>query len=209
MEVDPFPASDFDSWSSTYDRSVLDESHFPFFGYRQVLEMVVRLAAVQPGMEVLDVGTGTANLAARFAALGCRLWATDFSPAMLLEARRKLPQAEYLLADLRQGWPAQLPAVFERIVSGYVFHHFELAEKVRLCVELVRHLSPQGKLVIADIAFPNQAALENLRQSVGEDWEEELYWLADESLAALGQAGLRAVFTPVSACAGVFAIEKP
>jgi putative AdoMet-dependent methyltransferase len=209
MEIDPFPASDFDGWARIYDQCVLDGDHYPFLGYQQVLETVVRLAAAQPGMRVLDVGTGTANLARRFAALGCRLWGTDFSPVMLAEARRKLPQAEYLLADLRQGWPSALPSAFERIVSSYVFHHFDLAEKVRLCVDLAEHLVPQGRLVISDIAFPDQASLEEFRQSVGEEWEEEFYWLADEAVEALQQAGLKAVFVPVSACAGVFTMEKP
>ena len=208
MEVDPFPASDFDGWASTYDQNVLDEGHFPFFGYQRALEMVVQQAAAQPEMRVLDVGTGTANLAARFAALGCRLWGTDFSPAMLVEARRKLPQAEYILADLRQGWPAGLPPVFERIVSAYVFHHFDLAEKVRLSVDLAAHLAPQGKLVIADIAFLDRAALEEVRRRVGDEWEEEFYWLADETILAMRQAGLNAAFTPVSACAGVFVVER-
>ncbi len=208
MEVDPFPASDFDDWASTYDQSVLDETHFPFWGYRQALETVVRLAAAQPGMDVLDVGTGTANLAQMFALQGCRLWATDFAPAMLNAARRKLPQAEYLLADFRQGWPAGLPPVFDRIVSAYVFHHIELAQKVSRCVEMAVHLAPQGKLVIADVAFPHRAGMEEVRRQVGEEWEEEFYWLADEALKALQQAGLPAGFVPVSACAGVFVVEK-
>jgi putative AdoMet-dependent methyltransferase len=207
MEIGPFPASDFDEWANTYDQSVLDENHFPFTGYQQALETIVRLAAAQPGMRVLDVGTATANLAARFVALGCRLWATDFSPAMLAEARRKLPQAKYLLADLRQGWPAGLPPTFERIVSAYVFHHFELTEKVRLLLA-GRAPGAQGKLVMADIAFPDQAGLEKVRRMVGDEWEDEYYWLADETVAASRQAGLNAAFTPVSACAGVFVVEK-
>ncbi|HNT23885.1 MAG TPA: class I SAM-dependent methyltransferase [Anaerolineales bacterium] len=208
MEVDPFPASDFDDWASTYDQSVLDEASFPFWGYRQALGTVVRLAAVQPGMAVLDVGTGTANLAQMCAQQGCRLWTTDFSPAMLDVARRKLPQAQYLLADFRQGWPAGLPLAFDRIVSAYVFHHVALAQKVSLCAEMTAHLAPQGKLVIADVAFPHRAGMEDVRRQVGEEWEEEFYWLADEAVIALQQAGLQAGFTPVSACAGVFVVEQ-
>lgn len=207
MEIDPFPPSGFDEWAGGYDQSVLDEDHFPFVGYQQVLDAVVRLAAPQPGMRVLDIGTGTGNMAARFAALGCHLWATDFSPAMLAEAQRKLPQVAYVLADFRRGWPLELPAEFERVVSAYVFHHVVLSEKVRLCAELVEHLAPQGRLVVADIAFPDRASLENARRIFVDEWDEEFYWLVDETRAAFQQAGMQAAFEPVSACAGVFLIE--
>lgn len=210
MEVnDPFPASDFDAWAGSYDQSVLDEARFPFRGYAQALETVVQLAQAQPGMRLLDVGTGTGNLAARFLALGCQVWASDFSPAMLAEAQRKLLEVTFLLADARQGWPLGAPEQVERVVSAYVFHHFTLPEKVRLCGTLRRHLAPGGRLVIADIAFVNQAALDAVRRQAGEDWEEEFYWLADEALAALTQAGLHAAFRPVSDCAGVFCLEMP
>jgi putative AdoMet-dependent methyltransferase len=172
------------------------------------LETVVRMAVPSPGMRVLDIGTGTANLAAFFAAQGCSLWGTDFSTVMLEAARRKLPQAQFVLADVRRGWPAELPPVFERIVSGYIFHHFELKEKIRILVELSDHLAPQGQLVMADIAFPDHTSQENVRQLVGDAWDDEYYWLADETIAALSKAGLKAAFSPVSFCAGVFLMEK-
>lgn len=208
VEVEQFPVSDFDGWARKYDLDVLDEAHFPFIGYQLAMETVVRMAEPSPGMRVLDIGTGTANLAALFAAQGCSLWGTDFSPAMLEAARRKLPQAQFVLADARRSWPAELPPVFERIVSGYTFHHFELAEKIRILAELSDHLAPQGQLVMADIAFPDHASQENVRQMVGDAWDDEYYWLADESIAALSKAGLKATFTPVSFCAGVFLMEK-
>jgi putative AdoMet-dependent methyltransferase len=206
VEIDPFPPGDFDDWAETYDRSILNENRFPFFGYQQVLGTVVRLSSVQPGMRVLDLGTGTGNLAAAFAALGCEVWATDFSPKMLVLARRKLPQVQFVQADLRSGWPDGVDGQFDRMVSAYVFHHFELADKVRLSSMLIKHLSPHGKLVVADIAFPDYASQEKVQQLVGADWEEEFYWLADETLVAYHNAGLQAYFEPVSLCAGVFVI---
>ena len=208
MEVDLFPASDFDGWAGTYDQDVLDETRFPFTGYQAALQAVLRLAQPQPGMRVLDIGTGTANQAALFLAQGCDVWGTDFSVEMLAAARRKLPQAHFLLADVRNGWPAGLPPVFERIVSAYTFHHFDLGQKVSLITGLAEHLASDGRLVFADIAFPHRAGMARVRQTVGEAWEDEYYWLADETFPALRQAGLDAAFTPVSACAGVFGMEK-
>lgn len=209
MEVDLFPAADFDAWASTYDLNVLDESRFPFIGYQELLDAVVRLAETQPGLSVLDLGTGTGNLAAAFAARGCQVWATDYSAQMLALARSKFPQIHYFQADLRCGWLDELPDTFDLIVSAYVFHHFLLPEKVRLAGLFARHLAPRSKLILADIAFPDAASRERFRREAGDDWDEEPYWVADEALEALHQAGLCASFLQISACAGVFVIEQP
>jgi putative AdoMet-dependent methyltransferase len=208
MEIaDPFPASDFDQWADSYDRDVLDEGRFPFIGYQRALEAVVSLAGVQPGMSVLDLGAGTGNLAASFDRLGCRVWGTDFSEAMLLQARRKLPHIPFFLADLRKDLPAELPGSFDRIVSAYVFHHFDLFQKVQLVKNLAGRLKPLGRMVIADIAFSDQRALQQVKQAVGQDWDEEFYWLSSEVIPAFEEAGLAASFTPVSNMAGVFTIQ--
>ncbi len=203
---DEFAPDAFDAWADSYDQDVASQGVFPFAGYQQVLDTVVARTGAQPGMSVLDLGTGTANLALRFAGLGCELWCTDFSEPMLAKARLKLPQAHFLRHDLRDAWPMELDRRFDRIVSAYVFHHFELGEKVALCRHLVeRRLTPGGRLLIADISFPDAQAMGSFARSVGDRWEQEPYWLADESLQALHEAGLRADYTQVSPCAGVYA----
>jgi putative AdoMet-dependent methyltransferase len=208
MPNDPFPASEFDPWADTYDQDVAAQSPFPFDGYERVLDTVVRLAMSAPGMSVLDIGTGTGNLAGRFSMQGCELWCTDFSEAMLQKARAKLPNAHFVLHDLRASWPRELQRGFDRIVSAYVFHHFELEKKVELCRSLAaKRLKTAGKLIIADLSFPDKKAMETFAATVGPQWEEEPYWLADEAIAALQLASLRAEYIQVSACAGVYLIS--
>ena len=207
-QTDPFPPSDFDSWAKTYDQAIHSQSLFPFDGYERVLETIVALAEPQAGQSVLDLGTGTGNLAVRFGERGCDLWCTDFSEPMLEKAREKLPQAQLILADLRADWPTELNRRFDRIVSAYVFHHLELDAKVRLCRELVtERLAPRGKLIIGDLSFPDAGTMAAYAQSIGDLWEEEFFWLADESIRALEAAGLKAAYRQVSACAGIYSIE--
>jgi putative AdoMet-dependent methyltransferase len=204
---DPFPSSDFDSWAETYDQSIRDYTDFPFAGYDKVLEIIISLSVPRLGMSILDLGTGTANLAMLFAQKGCDVWCTDFSPLMLAKAREKLPQAHFVLHDLRGAWPIDLERRFDAIVSAYVFHHFELGHKLRICREIIHErLAPGGTLVLGDISFPSFAAKEIFRQNIP-DWEEEFYWLADEAVAELQKAGLTVNYTQVSACAGVYQIQ--
>jgi putative AdoMet-dependent methyltransferase len=207
--TDPFPAEEFDEWAEHYDQSVTNTQSFPFTGYEDVLDKVVEIAASHPDMKILDLGIGTGNLALRFDALGCEIWGTDFSAAMLEKARPKLPKAHLYQADLRSDWPSELNRRFDRIVSAYVFHHFELGVKIQIAKQLVRkYLESGGRLIIADIAFRNQRALEAVKNAAGDEWEDEFYWLADESTAALTQIGLRVEYIQVSSCAGIFTLQN-
>jgi len=159
-------------------------------------------------MQVLDLGAGTGNLAIRFAALGCELWCTDFSAPMLAKGGEKLPAAHFYLHDLRTALPPELNRSFDRIISAYVFHHFELAEKVRILKELAAHLTPAGWIVIGDIAFPDAQALEDVKRAVDGEWEDEYYWMAEEAIPALERAGFKVEYSQVSPCEGVFVIRR-
>ena len=208
--TDLFPAADFDDWAESYDASVVGSRGFPFEGYDQVLDTIVGYAAGQAGMKVLELGTGTGLLAGKFDALGCRLWGTDFSQAMLQKARARLPQAHFLIHDLRQQWPAELNLRFDRIVSGYVFHHFEDGKKVELILDLVHNrLAPGGKLVIGDIGFETLQDWQAAEEIAGSEWEKEFYWTASWMVPELQKKSLRIVYKQVSFCAGVYCIELP
>ncbi len=198
-----FPASEFDEWAETYDFSVFDNK-FPFIGYKSLIEKMVLLAEIKPGLGVLDLGTGTGNLAFPFFQQGCDLWCTDFSASMLEKARLKIPSAHFVLNDLRREWPQELNRPFDRIISAYVFHHFGLDEKIRIIGNLVHFLAPSGRIIIGDISFPNIRNMEAEKLAEVDRWEEEFYWLADEATPALETIGFKVEYAQVSVCAGIF-----
>jgi putative AdoMet-dependent methyltransferase len=204
--TDPFPPSEFDDWAESYDLTITDD-RFPFIGYKTLLDKMVALADVKPGQSVLDLGTGTGNLAFLLAALGADIWCTDYSSAMLEKAREKLPGAHFHLNDLRGDWPLELNRPFDPIVSAYVFHHFELNQKIRILCNLIRFLAPNGRMIIGDISFPNKSELEREKIAEGEAWEDEFYWLAELAVPALENRGFKVEYTQVSICAGIYTLQ--
>jgi putative AdoMet-dependent methyltransferase len=204
----PFPSAEFDHWAAQYDEDVANEG-FPFTGYQHVLAESVRMADATAGMAVLDLGAGTGNLAKFFIRLGCEVWCTDFSSEMIDLARAKCPSAYFFLHDLRQPFPADLVRRFDRIVSAYVFHHFELAEKIAIIERLMNDLlTPDGRLVIADISFPTRQAVDTLRQATGDRWDDEPYWIVPEALPALDAIHAVVVYQQVSDCTGIYLLSR-
>jgi putative AdoMet-dependent methyltransferase len=198
----------FDEWAGAYDADVAANQGFPFAGYDQVLAHIMVRAGAQPGMAVLDLGTGTGALAARFVAAGCDVVGVDFSPPMLENARGKVTAATFVQASLTGELP-DLGRRFDRIVSAYAFHHLRPTERQRLVTQLFeRHLVRDGIVVVGDIAFPTAADLDRARRDLGRRWDDhEFYLVADDERAALATLGLRAEYEPVSFCAGVFTLR--
>ena len=113
----------------------------------------VELAAVGPGSRVLDVATGTGDLAAALveavmpggAVVGC-----DFADAMLALARAKVPQATFEYADA-----LELPYAnneFDAATVGFGARNF--ADLERGIGELARVVMPGGRVVILEITQP-------------------------------------------------------
>ena len=125
MNQNAFPSSSnadndlqaqFDRWAATYDADVAasaaegesGDHGFPFAGYDRVLARVVALAAVAPGMAVLELGPGTGNLTAQLMARGAAVWALDFSAEMLARARVRVPAATFAQAHLLGDYPPEV-----------------------------------------------------------------------------------------------------
>jgi putative AdoMet-dependent methyltransferase len=197
----------FDGWAEHYDQSVR-RGGFPLEGYDRVIDEIVRVAQAWPGMEVLDLGIGTGNLAIRFGEKACRLWGLDFSAAMLARAARKVPGATLVQAALDGPWPPELQRRFDRVVSAYAFHHLDLAAKARTLHRIsLNHLSSSGQIIIGDVAFPTREERERAHERWIELWDEdEYYWAADETRVACEEIGLICTYTQISSCGGVFSI---
>jgi SAM-dependent methyltransferase len=113
---------------------------------REVGELLVGRAGVEPGMEVLDVGTGTGNAALPAAKAGARVIGLEASADLLAMARERAADA-MIEVDWEEGLPEALPfgdASFDRVLSA--FGHTFAPDPERAAAELMRVCRPGGAI---------------------------------------------------------------
>jgi demethylmenaquinone methyltransferase/2-methoxy-6-polyprenyl-1,4-benzoquinol methylase len=149
----------FDRISGVYDRmNVVMTAGLD----RQWRRRAVDLAAVAPGARVLDVATGTGDLAlelARRVAPGGAVIGADFSEQMLALARRKPAPAGAALRfeaanalDLPYG-----DGAFDAATVGFGARNF--SDLDRGIAEMARVVRPGGRVVVLEITTPTRPPL--------------------------------------------------
>ncbi len=134
----------FTRWVPVYDlfaRSIL-------YAYRAAVSSL----APRRGRSILDLCTGTGEIALRCARQGAEVTGIDVTPAMLARARRKKGdlRVRFQLMDARRlAFP---DASFDRAVLSFALH--DMPRRVRL--EVLREAArvARERLVILDYDFP-------------------------------------------------------
>ncbi|MGD9146317.1 MAG: class I SAM-dependent methyltransferase [Anaerolineae bacterium] len=179
-----------------YDRWTAAERGLYYERYHDLLDLVVVRCRVRRGDRVLDIGTGTGELARRFVQnRGCRVVGLDPSPAMVEEARRKAKQAgwgdaEFQVVEapfLEIPYPA---GAFDAVASSQAFHHLHERHKPEAVREMARVLGSGGWLAIGDPMFQDQADLEAALARWPEELEEEYFAYLETLEPMFRSAGL-------------------
>jgi protein-L-isoaspartate(D-aspartate) O-methyltransferase len=117
-----------------------------------IVAFMTEALAVEPGMRVLEIGTGSGYQAAVLAAMGAEVFSIEIVPALAARARDALEAAgvpvdaapgvrgavHLGIGDGSLGWPEEAP--FDRIVATAAPPHVPGT--------LVDQLGPQGRLVV-------------------------------------------------------------
>lgn len=137
-DPDAFTAFEVAGWerqAATYEASVGRVT-------ARAIDPLLDAAGVGAGTAVLDVATGPGEIAARAAARGANVVASDVAEAMIERARIKHPDIEF-----RQAPAEQLPfedGSFDAAVAGFLLLH--LARPERVASELARVVVTGGRI---------------------------------------------------------------
>jgi len=117
------------------------------------LSQAFEVAAVTPGMRVLDVGCGRGEILRHCARLGARAYGVDYAPVALRMARGLLSADEdiWAVVGICQANARMLPfptASFDRVLMFDLVEHLHAWELDQALAEARRVLRPDGRLVI-------------------------------------------------------------
>jgi len=152
-------------------------------------ERILKLARLQPGEAVLDLGCGTGTLAiAAKRAVGAagKVHGIDASPEMLARAAQKARRAAMDVAFTEAAAQA-LPfsdASFDVVLTSVMLHHLPRPARAQCAAEMRRVLRPGGRVLAVDFAGSQEKGLmAHLHQRHGHVELEDI-------VALLGAAGL-------------------
>ena len=119
---------------------------------------------VKPGMTVIDVGTGTGEIAfhvARTAGEGSTVVGVDITPRMLELAERKESELDLpVKIDWQVGdaLDLQFPdGSFDLVTSGYMLRN--VCDIQKAVSEMHRVLAPGGKVIVAELSKPKNSVI--------------------------------------------------
>jgi cysteine synthase A len=174
----------FDSWADAYDQTVYDQAgeyHEVFDNYQGILEQTVIEIAKDPHSTVLDIGSGTGNLASIAKLADYNVIGLDPNKKMREISKEKFPKIDFV-----EGGFLSIPQdnnSIDAIISSYAFHHLSDEDKKLAALLFSTKLKPNGKVIIADTMYSTaedkidllEDSLAKNYTSLAEDLETEFY----------------------------------
>jgi trans-aconitate methyltransferase len=125
------------------------------------------LVAPKPGERVLDLGSGTGDLAAQLAARGAIVTGVDASTEMVNEARRKHSATANVSFDVADGQALSYDQAFDAVFSNATLHWMPRADAVAEGV--ARALRPGGRFVAE---FGGARCVQTVRDALRDELSE-------------------------------------
>ena len=139
----------FDRVAGRYD---LMNDLMSFGLHRLWKAFAVSVARIRPGERVLDVASGSGDLACAFAARGAQVWMSDINGPMLARGRDRLLDAGHMTPAVRCD-AERLPfaaASFDCVSVGFGLRN--MTHKDAALAEMARVLKPGGRLLVLEFS---------------------------------------------------------
>jgi ubiquinone/menaquinone biosynthesis C-methylase UbiE len=160
-------------------------------GHEDATQLLLRMGAVGPDHEVLDVACGAGAVACAAARVARQVTGIDLTPAMIERARSAQAEAGLSNVVWHIGDVGRLPfpaAAFDMVVTRYSLHHFSRPDVV--LAEIIRVCKPLGRVVVADLLLPPEKARVYDRMELLRDPSHVRVLSEPELLGLLASAGL-------------------
>lgn len=148
LEKKPYDvATMFDGIARRYDLANAVMTAGQVNGWRRA---TVEALSPRPGERILDLAAGTGTSSSALAAEGADVVASDFSPGMIAEGRRRYPDLEFVQADA-----TDLPfgdGEFDAVTISYGLRNIQDADSALR--EMLRVTRPGGRLVVCEFSTP-------------------------------------------------------
>ena len=160
---------------------------------RRLRERMLRLARLQPGEDVLDIGCGTGSLAIlakRWVGVEGVVHGVDASAEMIARARLKTRRAG-LDVRFAEGAVQALPlpdSKVDVVLSTLMLHHVPRKALPQVAREIKRVLKPGGRLLAVDFTKPAPG-----ERSLFDQLHRHGFIRLDDVVAELGAAGFSVV----------------
>ncbi len=140
--ADEVQAHEHEAWQGA--ASLYSDYIAPFTAYSGQLDLHDEMVSIEKSQSILDVGSGTGDIAIQLQERGANVTGIDFAAEMVTVANERYPAIEFLEADVEK-----LPfedGSFDRAIANYTAHHF--ARPKQAFSEIRRVLNPGGYLTI-------------------------------------------------------------
>lgn len=135
--------------------------------YDNLVTTIVEDLHIKKGDRILDIGSGTGNIARRVTQQGATVTGFDISPEGAAIHKKKVPGSTVHLGSITEPWPFQ-DGEFDRAYSNNTFYTISQDDREHVFRELYRVVKPHGRVVVSNIAVgfsPIAIYLRHIRES--------------------------------------------